>query len=186
MSIRAERVVRLLIRTTWIGLLGLALALLIGTRVASMDGRSVLIIRGGSMEPALPLGSLVVVEPVDPRTLSVSDVVAFRAGPGTLVTHRITQVFGGASEPRFETRGDANLTPDPVLATASAIVGRVVVTVPLAGYALAYLSLPGGMPSFLALIGMLFLAGWLIDVLERERTGAPAPAATQPQTAANT
>ena len=186
MSIRAGRILRLAIRTTWIGLFGLLLAVLVGMRVASMDGRSVLIIRGGSMAPAIPLGSLVVAEPVDPRALSISDVVAYRAGSGTLVTHRIAQIYDGAGELRFQMRGDANPTPDPVLATGSAIVGRAVFWVPLVGYAVAFLSLPGGLASYLSLIGMFFLAGWLIDLLERERTSEPAPIPHQPQTAANT
>ena len=186
MSIRAGRVLQLAIRAAWIGLLGVLLAVLIGMRVASMDGRSVLIIRGGSMAPAIPLGSLVVAEPVDPRALSISDVVAYRAGSGSLVTHRITQIYDGAGELRFQMRGDANPTPDPVLATGSAIVGRAVFWIPLAGYVVAYLSLPGGLASYLALIGMFFLAGWLIDLLERERANGPAPVPHQPQTAATT
>lgn len=168
------------------GLFGLLLVLLIGTRLASMDGRSVLVIRGGSMQPAIPLGSLVVAEPVDSGSLSISDVIAYRTGSGTLVTHRITRIFGGADELRFEVRGDANATPDPVLVTASSIVGRAVFSVPLAGYALAYLSLPGGLSSYLALTGMLFLAGWLLELLERAQTTLPAPAAAQQQIATNT
>jgi signal peptidase len=113
-------------------------------------------------------------------------VVVFRAGSGTVLTHRITQVFRNADELRFETRGDANPSPDPVLTTGSAIVGRVMFSLPLAGYALAYLSLPSGLLSCVSLIAALLLSGWLLDLHENDHGAAPAPAATGRRSAERT
>ena len=44
----------------------------------------------GSMEPAIPVGSLVYVDPVSPETLEPGDIVAFRSNE-TVITHRVVE-----------------------------------------------------------------------------------------------
>ncbi|WP_370249435.1 signal peptidase I [Nocardioides sp.] len=69
----------------------------------------------GSMAPALPPGTLVVVRPVAPADVAVGDVVTYqlRSGEPTVVTHRVVQIdYDATGAPRFVTRGDANTVPD--------------------------------------------------------------------------
>ena len=74
-------------------------------------GRATYIVRGGSMEPALPIGSVVIVQHVDPAQLGIGDIVTFTAANNTTVTHRITEVVPGA-QLGFHTKGDASLGAD--------------------------------------------------------------------------
>jgi signal peptidase I len=91
-------------------LLGLDAAYLLGP-----DTRT-LVVRSGSMAPAIPVGSLVVVERTDPRLLRVGDVVAFAAlldGAPSVVTHRLVSLESSATGIGARTKGDANAVPDP-------------------------------------------------------------------------
>jgi len=101
-------------------------------------------IQSGSMEPALPVGSLVVVKVVNPETLRVGDDVTFRTsqhGQVEYVTHRIVEV-----KPReldqgysFVTKGIANPLNDPDPRGAETVIGKVVAHMPYVGAALAWL-----------------------------------------------
>src|SRR5438876_292132 len=63
-------------------------------RVVPMTGRLTLIIAGGSMQPALPIGAAVVVDPVPSTALAVGDVISLRTGTElkSVFTHRITRI----------------------------------------------------------------------------------------------
>jgi hypothetical protein len=63
----------------------------------------------------------------------------------------------------IETRGDANLTEDPSLTPASAVIGRVTLTIPFAGFLVALLSIPSGVLFVIAIGAVLLLISWLLD-----------------------
>ncbi|MCB0879237.1 MAG: signal peptidase I, partial [Thermoleophilia bacterium] len=71
------------------------------------------IIVGQSMEPNIPLWSLVVVEPVDPGDIKVGDVIVAQPAEldGRKVTHRVIEV-GRTKDgrPEIHTKGDNNDT----------------------------------------------------------------------------
>ena len=95
-------------------------------RVVPLTGRSTFVVAGGSMAPAISVGSAVVVEPVAAADLRVGDVVSLRSGPQRAIfTHRITRVAQRDGATWIETQGDANATADPSLSPASAVIGRV-------------------------------------------------------------
>lgn len=138
--------------------LGLSAPALI--QLVPLTGRMLVVISGGSMSPAIPVGALGIAEPVSAGgPLAVGDVVTIRLDEGrALVTHRIVRVVDRAGAPWLELRGDANAEPDPVLMPAKAVMGRVGATIPEAGRWLrAFTSRPG----FLALAG---LAGCLYAI----------------------
>lgn len=84
----------------------------------------------GSMEPTIPVHSLVVVQEVDPTELQEGDIITFRvtngALEGALNTHRITAVDTSSGSPVFHTKGDANAVEDADTVAAVNVVGRVV------------------------------------------------------------
>ncbi|MBC8091842.1 MAG: signal peptidase I, partial [Pseudonocardia sp.] len=101
-------------------LLALLLALAVAVVPAAVGG-STLTVLSGSMEPTLPVGSVVVVRPRPPAEIGTGDVITFLArDPGSdatrVVTHRVVEVLPG---PEFRTRGDANPDPDPGLVAAA-------------------------------------------------------------------
>lgn len=146
-----------------VGLIVVASSGVILARVVPATGRATFVVASGSMAPAIPVGAAVIVEPVDPAALREGDVVSLRSGPQRAVfTHRITRVVDRADGRWIETRGDANTTVDPSITPASSVIGRVALTVPLAGFVVAWLSLPSGV---LAVIGVgfaLMTASWLL------------------------
>ena len=156
------------------------LAVILG-KGAPLIGRQSIVIGGGSMEPSIGLGAAILVKPADPASLAEGDVVSMRVGPDqTTYTHRIVAVVDRADGRWIRTKGDANAAPDPTLVPASAVIGRVELVVPYAGYLLALLSLPMGVTFVLGLAATLLAIAWLLESLEPEprtiRRGVLAPA----------
>ena len=144
-----------------------------------MSGRQTLIIGGRSMEPTIPLGSAIVIDPVAPADLAVGDVVTMKVGPRQSVfTHRVTRLLTLDGVPHIATRGDANEAADGATIPASAVIGRVAWFVPLAGFLLALLSVPMGVMFVLGLGVSLAVTAFLLETIETiESDGAPRPAA---------
>jgi signal peptidase I len=133
-------------------------------RVLPLTGRTTLAVAGGSMEPAIHLGSAIVVEPVDPRSLAVGDIVSLRSGPGRAIfSHRIIRVVVRDGTVWIETKGDANATADPSLTPASQVIGRASATIPGAGYLIALLSSLHGIVFVVSLGLVLMIAASLVE-----------------------
>ena len=109
--------------TVWLRrIVDIALVVLIVTVLAGLTlgklvpltGRQTIVIGGGSMSPAIPLGSAVVIAPVTPSALTAGDVVSLRiADQNATFTHRIVTVVDRADGIWIRTQGDANPGPDP-------------------------------------------------------------------------
>lgn len=124
-------------------LLAVVAALAAVVVVPRAAGAAPLVVLTGSMAPGIPAGSVVVVRPVDARTLAVGDVVTYESadGSGALVTHRVTALgHDAAGEVQLTTRGDANADADLDPVPASAVRGELWYRVPWVGYASDLLS----------------------------------------------
>jgi len=131
--------------------LGASAALLVAVLVIAVvtvvlpriTGSTPLTVLTSSMEPTLPPGTLVVVQPVDASTLAVGDVVTYqlRSGEPTLVTHRIVSIAETADGERsYVLQGDNNPDPDIDAVVPGQVQGRVAYAVPLIGYVNSALS----------------------------------------------
>ena len=110
----------------------------------------------GSMEPTIPVGSMVISGPVSASDIHVDDIIVYRED-NTEVCHRVIAVEEGTSL-RFTTKGDANRAPDSKPVTPEQVTGRHVATIPLAGYLVHFIKTPIGL--FLAiLLPLLVLIG---------------------------
>lgn len=100
----------------------------------------------GSMSPAIPTDSLVIVQQRDPQEIRVGDVISFySADPalaGAVNTHRVTQITQENGALAFETKGDANYIPDKYLTRADTVIGVVVFTSWFLGKALRLIANP--------------------------------------------
>ena len=166
------------IRALWLALAGTSLALAAALHLAPLVGLRLIVIEGASMEPSIPLGSVAIVATPSPATLVAGDVVTIRFDSGVLVTHRVIRVVTLPSGIALETQGDANAAADPTLVPATSVVGIVVGSVPLVGFAIAFMTMPSGMVALFAALAALLSFGWLLD--EREtarRQGAARPRA---------
>jgi signal peptidase I len=170
MTISARRfaTVRRICDSLLIVLIGVVLFGVVLGRIVPLTGRTTLIIGGGSMEPALPMGAAVVVEPVHPADLRVGDVVSLRSGARlqSIFTHRVTRIVPRDGTIWVETKGDANAEADPSITSTEHIIGRVSATMPYAGFLLALLSVPSGLLFVVLLAGVLLTLTWLLESLE--------------------
>lgn len=84
----------------------------------------------GSMEPTIPVGSLLVAQQVEIESIQVNDIICFRTQIseiwGEIVTHRVVgmtdSVSGGIL---LETKGDANLASDIYMVDQTNFLGKV-------------------------------------------------------------
>lgn len=114
----------------------LMLALLLA--VPSFLGWQQLTVLTGSMEPEIPIGSMVYVEPVNPDSLIGGDIVTFNQADGDTVTHRV--VRNRIVEGKLVTKGDANAEEDVEPVSYERVIGKVRLTLPGAGDVLGYVS----------------------------------------------
>jgi signal peptidase len=157
-----------------ITLILLVLATVIVARVIpTVTGGATFVVGGGSMDPAIPMGAVVIVGLVTADELAVGDVVSVKVGEQQAIfTHRITRLVDRDGVAWLQTKGDANEDEDPSIIPATAVIGRVAVTLPYAGYAVRLLSTAQGV-LFLLALGMLMLAGaWLLESLEIDQASA--------------
>ena len=125
------KILAIIITATLTGLIFLTLA-------PESGGYKALVVTSSSMEPALPVGSMVFIK----KSVSIqkNDIVTFRMSPDpkSLTTHRIVDVRQIRGNPMYQTKGDAVMEPDIDLVSAERIVGKVMLSVPLIGYPIAF------------------------------------------------
>jgi len=141
-----------------------AIIVVLFVAIAALSGWQVDTVLSGSMEPAIPVGGVVVICPVSPDEVQAGDVITFRSG-GYLVTHRVTAVVEG-SPTRFVTRGDANEDVDAVQVEAEDVVGRVCCTLPFLGYLAAFVRTPAGIILTLLVPGVILIALEVQDIMK--------------------
>ena len=132
-------------------------------------------VRSGSMEPLLPVGSLAVLEPVDPAEVAVGQVITFTdpADGDRLVTHRVVEVREDQDGLRFTTQGDANTGADPLPVRADDLRGHLASHVPHLGVAIDAIQSPAA-PFVLIGLPALGLAGSEVVAWRRRRRWAGA------------
>ncbi len=98
------------------------------------------VVYSGSMEPVMPVGTVAVMQTVDPTEIKVGDIIAFTQPESTsnvTVSHRVIEVLS-TDTLSFQTKGDANEDPDPFTVPASNVLARVTFNVPNLGYILSF------------------------------------------------
>lgn len=125
-----------ILKGTIVVLLSLVLAVLL---IPRFTGVQYLAVTSGSMEPEIPVGSLVVVIPTQADKIVVDDDITFKIKSGALVTHRVVEI--DAANKQVITRGianDADLFDAPV--GYENIQGVVRLTIPRVGRYISYLN----------------------------------------------
>lgn len=147
------------------------------TLLAPVLGGRALVIGGGSMEPTISRGALVLALPAPSDGYAVGDVVTVQQGASTPYTHRIVRLTQLDGVPYAETKGDANAQPDPAIVPTAAIIGTIAVSLPVLGYLSLVLGTAMGLAGFLALCATILLLIWVLEDLEDQRCAACAIAA---------
>jgi signal peptidase I len=170
----AITVTRRLLDALLLALVVVSLGVVVLGRVVPFLGHPTFVVAGPSMGTSIPMGAAVVLEQVPSASLAVGDVVSLRSGAGRAVfTHRVIRLAERDGGSWLETQGDANATPDPSLTPATAVIGRVAVSIPLAGYLLTLYSVPSGILFVISLGLVLLLLGVLLEPSGVQRSETP-------------
>ncbi|MGD0019145.1 MAG: signal peptidase I [Candidatus Limnocylindrales bacterium] len=169
----ALRLTRWLLDLALISLVLSVLSLVLAANIGPAVGHQMVVIRGSSMSPAIPLGAVVDLTRVQPKDLKVGDVVTLKSPGGTVYTHRINRIAQLPDGLYIETKGDAVAQPDTPLQPVSEVTGRVAYSLPYLGLLMYMLTIPTGVLSIFSLALMLLLCIWLLEDLEQHEDHDP-------------
>lgn len=154
----------------------LCLAVVVGAAaivIPAVTGSTALTIQTGSMEPAYPPGTMVVIRPTPPEELAPGDVVTYqlRSGEAAVVTHRITQQLRAADgKLLFITQGDHNPVADPAPVQPVQVRGKLWYALPWIGWVATYVTGPWRAVVVPVAVGALFAyAAWMFVSAARDR-----------------
>lgn len=98
------------------------------------------VVMSGSMEPNISTGSVCFVnQNVEFEAIREGDVIAFKNGMETMITHRVIKV----EKEGILTQGDANESPDYGLVTPENYVGKTIGSIPCVGYLIHFMQKRG-------------------------------------------
>lgn len=123
----------------------------------------------GSMEPALHVGSIVVV--TAKQNYQVGDIVTAQIGTNgkQTVTHRIFSIDQNDREEQIMLKGDANEDPDLSLLTHKQIVGAVVFSIPFIGKIIEYSKTQQGFIFIVVIPATIFAYHEVLSMIEEVR-----------------
>lgn len=131
-----------------------------------LAGYQVYNVISGSMEPAIPIGSLVLVKPEEAASIQEDDVIAFysKRDTGAIITHRVVenQIAAG----RLVTKGDANEEEDINPVEYDQLLGKVTLSVPWLGMVLQGAASPAGKVAAVCLVIIAVLLHGIARLLD--------------------
>lgn len=139
-------------------------------------GNQALIVRSGSMEPTIGIGSIVVVRksqalisPIGNQipAYTKGDVIAFRSedNPNTIITHRVYSVNTKTDGITYRTKGDANKSPDGWIVNENNILGKSYFVLPGVGQILTFAKTRLGFASLIIFPALLVILIELVNII---------------------
>ena len=125
--------------------------------VPNIFGYKPFIVLSGSMETKIRIGDLIITKIIDPNSLKVDDVIAFRDEENTVTTHRIIDIIDKDGTTYFVTKGDNNSSQDRYLVKYKDVEGIYITRIPGVGQALNELSKPTTMIIVILGITIVFI-----------------------------
>lgn len=138
------------------------LFILISSRSNILFGIRSYIVQTGSMKPVIPVGSIIFTKKAN--SYAVGQVITFTRNK-LEITHRIISVVGG----KFQTKGDANNTPDPQFVNKSDIQGEVFLMIPYLGLITMFIKTIPGFLLVIVLPNLVFISFEIWNIKEEYR-----------------
>lgn len=132
-------------------------------KVPSVFGIKPFIVLSGSMESEIHKGDLILTKSIDPKSVKVDDVIAFRDAEKTITTHRVIDIVEKEGESYFITKGDNNTTQDRNLVSLNDIEGLYIGRIPGIGSIMNSLSEPTTILILVFGITTVFVIGFSIS-----------------------
>ena len=147
-----------LLKTVGIVIIIAILLLCLAAFIPPLFGFQTATIVSGSMEPEIPVDSIVYVKEADPEEIEPGEVIAFNT-QGSPVIHRVVE--NKKDTGTYVTKGDANEVEDINEVSYLSLIGRVTHHYPVLGKVLNTYTDSTGRLYLLAII----VAGGLLDIL---------------------
>ena len=127
-------------------------------KIPSIMGVEVLQVVSESMKGTLNINDVIIAKKVEVQSLNVGDIIVFKKD-GAVITHRITNIVKRYGKLEFETKGDANNTPDKGTVKEENIEGKYICTIKYIGNILKFIKTPIGLTLVVTIpiITMLFV-----------------------------
>ena len=127
-------------------------------KIPSIMGVEVLQVVSESMKGTLNINDVIIAKKVEVQSLNVGDIIVFKKD-GAVITHRITNIVKRYDKLEFETKGDANNTPDKGTVKEENIEGKYICTIKYIGNILKFIKTPIGLTLVVTIpiITMLFV-----------------------------
>ena len=155
---RKDRILVTIAKTLGTGVFICTILLLIPLSLPRLLGYKTFNVVSGSMEPEIPVGSLILVKDVDPLKLEEEDIIAFYSND-IPVCHRVVE--NNTFSEKLMTKGDANNTEDFNLVDYADVIGIVEHHYPIMGIVGQYFS---SMSGKLVIIEVL-VVGLLLNII---------------------
>lgn len=131
--------------------------------VPSVFGYKPFMVLSGSMETKIHKGDLIITKIIDPKTLKIDDVIAFRDAENTVTTHRIIDMVERNGETYFITKGDNNSSQDQNLVSLNDVEGIYVGRIPGIGSIMNSLAEPTTIIIMVLGVTIIFGIGFTIS-----------------------
>ena len=114
------------------------------------------IVLTGSMKPTINSGDIVIVKEINNvKDIKENDIISFKI-KGSVVTHRVKEVYKEKGEYYFITKGDANSGTDTELINKKDLEGKYCFKIPFLGNIILFLQKPIGI-IFIFIVLIIFL-----------------------------
>lgn len=127
----------------------------VSSRMAVLGSIRSLVVLTGSMEPKLPVGSVIFIK--KQIAYNKGDIITFASTGGQNVTHRIIDFAFTAVGTVYTTQGDANNTADSHKVSLDKVSGKVFFAIPFVGKVIAFLNKPLGFFIFVVFPTLIFV-----------------------------
>lgn len=138
-------------------------------KVPSIFGYKPFIVLSGSMEGKIHKGDLIITKVVNPSTLKVQDIIAFRDVQNTVTTHRIIDIVDSNGTVQFITKGDNNSTQDHNLVSLDDVEGLYIARISGFGSIMNSLSKPTTILALSFIITVIFVIGFAYSMKKEKR-----------------
>lgn len=152
----------LIIKSTFWLMMIVAFSFLIVSSL-NLFGSKTYVVKSGSMEPIIHTGSIVVSKNSD--NYQKNDVITFKViGSKDTVTHRIVEIVNQNGQQMYRTKGDANKSADPELVSKQNVVGKLVFSIPLVGYLMAFVKTMPGLVIFVFIPAVIIISEEIANI----------------------
>ncbi len=132
-------------------------------------GNQALIVRSGSMEPKIGVGSVVIVRESPSKQYKIGEIISFKYDSSTIITHRVTSVLDSPSGILYKTKGDANEEEDNWVVKQKDVIGKNYFTIPEFGKLLAFARSKYGFPLLIIFPAGLVILVEILNIIREVR-----------------